>query len=332
MGGFWLVGVMKRKVAKIGQSTLMVSLPASWVKEHHVKKGDELVVDVKKDGMLSVSKGMESRVKTKASLDLRGMNSSMVWYHLKSLYRRGVDEIEVVLPEQDIPVKNNGAKSPGELVREVVSLLLGMEVVVHTKKKMIIKEVSSVKKDGFELIFKKIFVSVVSMSHEIRDALASGKCSGLGVLITSIDNTINKLCDFCLRILSQYENDMPHKQVYYQSISCLEQIGDGLKDLAARVESVKKREGLKEVSEGLVGLLDASLKAFFSQKESLMSEVGVRRRNLLSLLEKTLRDPGIVVAVHLVTGQVKELLCNHVECIVEVGECESEKGGIDTFI
>ena len=33
---------MKRKVAKIGPSTLMISLPTKWVKANNVKKGDEI--------------------------------------------------------------------------------------------------------------------------------------------------------------------------------------------------------------------------------------------------------------------------------------------------
>ena len=45
---------MKRKLVRLGGNTLMVSMPAKWVKMHSLSKGDEVYIE--QDGeMLAIS-------------------------------------------------------------------------------------------------------------------------------------------------------------------------------------------------------------------------------------------------------------------------------------
>ncbi|MDP7323990.1 MAG: AbrB/MazE/SpoVT family DNA-binding domain-containing protein [Candidatus Woesearchaeota archaeon] len=43
---------MKRKVNLVGINTLTVSLPSKWVKEHNIRKGDELEMRSENDSLI----------------------------------------------------------------------------------------------------------------------------------------------------------------------------------------------------------------------------------------------------------------------------------------
>ena len=47
---------MKRKVNKVGPTTLSITLPSKWVKENNIKKGDELELDLKNNN-ISITTG-----------------------------------------------------------------------------------------------------------------------------------------------------------------------------------------------------------------------------------------------------------------------------------
>ena len=44
---------MKRKVNRVGQNTLTVSLPSKWARKYNIKAGDEIVVPRKTEHRLS---------------------------------------------------------------------------------------------------------------------------------------------------------------------------------------------------------------------------------------------------------------------------------------
>src|SRR3989344_2833381 len=74
---------MKRKVALIGPSTLMVSLPSKFVKKFGIKKGDELDVE-EKGSSLTINIDKITQGKSK-NLDVHELNKEVNEY-LRSFY------------------------------------------------------------------------------------------------------------------------------------------------------------------------------------------------------------------------------------------------------
>ncbi|BDC19794.1 phosphate uptake regulator PhoU [Acidianus sp. HS-5] len=115
-----------RRVQKFGKSTLMVSLPADWVKEVGLNPGESIYLEVDEDGSLKVyppnlktegtSKDMKIQIKTNISPDL----VSRIIY---SLYILGFDKISI--ESIDGPFNEDILRK----VKDTVRSLIGLEIV-----------------------------------------------------------------------------------------------------------------------------------------------------------------------------------------------------------
>src|SRR3989338_4074636 len=83
---------MKRKVAKIGSSTLMISLPNKWARQHSIKKGDEIEIEEQgKRLVISLDKELEL---DKKEIEIKEVGS-IIGRILVALYKSGYDEIKI---------------------------------------------------------------------------------------------------------------------------------------------------------------------------------------------------------------------------------------------
>jgi Phosphate uptake regulator len=115
-----------RRVQKFGKSTLMVSLPADWVKEVGLNPGESIYLEVDEDGSLKVyppnlktegsSKEMKIEIKTNVSPEL----ISRIIY---SLYILGFDKITI--ESTDGPFNEDILRK----VKDTVRSLIGLEIV-----------------------------------------------------------------------------------------------------------------------------------------------------------------------------------------------------------
>ena len=92
---------MKRKVSQIGPSTLMVSLPTKWVKEHNVRKGDELDVSTEQNQVyFSIT---ERKVKNrKCTLDISQFSQYSLARYLEMCYIHNYNEISLFYQNTEI--------------------------------------------------------------------------------------------------------------------------------------------------------------------------------------------------------------------------------------
>jgi phosphate uptake regulator len=115
-----------RRVQKFGKSTLMVSLPADWVKEVGLNPGESIYLEVDEDGSLKVyppnlktegsNKEMKIEIKTNVSPEL----ISRIIY---SLYILGFDKITI--ESTDGPFTEDILRK----VKDTVRSLIGLEIV-----------------------------------------------------------------------------------------------------------------------------------------------------------------------------------------------------------
>src|SRR3989338_9117946 len=90
---------MKRKIVKLGPSTLVVSLPSKWIKRQELKAGDEIEVDDKDSQLVLNGKG--EKKKTEATIDLHGLNESAIRTLVTNTYRLGYDKVMVHFENND---------------------------------------------------------------------------------------------------------------------------------------------------------------------------------------------------------------------------------------
>ncbi len=245
---------MKRKVSLIGPATLMVSLPSKWAKEFGVKKGDELELTPQGRNLLIETKSLKKSDMLKISLN--GLNANLIRYTIYSSYRKGYDEIRLDFDEEYVFDENSKKKVLVlDVINSVVDNIIGMEIVLQKQNYVLLKEISTVNHEEFLNTLKRIFITLFNTSSDMKDCIETKNKEVLERIKKLSDKKINRLCNFCSRIINKggiVEIDkVPH---YYSIISSLEEIGDsveeiceiGLKDMHIE-EEVNRLYGLLEL-------------------------------------------------------------------------------------
>ncbi len=260
---------MQRKVNKIGPSTLMVSLPSKWVKKYNVKKGDVLEVEEQEDNIL-LHNPKKIREGTTLSLDLDELNVSLIWYSLTAAYRSGVDEMRLKFSEETVRDDKLDKKVEiHELLQTIIDRCIGMEIIRNTPSTYVIKEISSIKEEEFNVIFRRIFFSLQVMLDDIIQGMEAKDKKIINHVAQYADIQVNKFCDYCIRILTKTNTGTP---MLTSIIFRLEAIGDSLKHLALHL--LKKDLGdevLDFLKDGKL-FLSAMEKFYFTEaKQDLLS-------------------------------------------------------------
>lgn len=179
---------MKRKINRVGTSTLTVSLPSKWAKKYDLIAGDE--VDVEEEGSnLVVSTRRWEKVE-KAKAKLISKNQWYVSQVIRNLYTAGYDEIEVSFDDPDAIVA----------VQHIVDLLLGFEIVEQNDKGCLIKNLSSGLEEEFSVLLRKVFLLSLSMFDLMIEDLSKNKIENFKKQ-QDININAHRFAVFCRRML-----------------------------------------------------------------------------------------------------------------------------------
>jgi len=287
---------MKRKVAKIGPSTLMVSLPSKWAKLNNIQKGDE--VDIKEDqNSLIISTEKQIKV-TKVDINITNLSSSLIWNYMKSIYRQGTDEIKVFFDDQKIiNLKTNKKINTRELIQIISNELIGMEIIKEEKNYCILKEISDIKEQEFENILNRIFISLTNMFESSIEAIKRKDKQTMENLFTYTDANINKLTDFCMRILNkkQYKDS----NSFYIIIVYLEEIGDYIVRMDKSVyKNMAIKKNVLEIYEETCLVLKLLYKTFYKFNKENLLEFYEKRNKIRDRIEKIKeRDHALIIKI-----------------------------------
>jgi len=262
---------MRRKVIQLAGKTFVISLPSKWAKKNNIQKGQELEV-VESERSLAINSG-QNVVGTRCCLDVSGMNSSLIWHFLTSAYIKGIEEIELRFDSVEIfNPRTKHRVNAIMFVADTVSSLVGMELVKHGNNFCIIKEVSSAKADEFSTMLKRLFFNVCNFSS---DCLSSIKNKDWIALENAnyIENNVNRLFAFCLRLLNkgvcEKESDT---RAYFVLISNLEEIADAFslinKFLLSKPQKEKSLKDFMLIFEKCDFVLHESYKLFYDFEKS----------------------------------------------------------------
>jgi len=242
---------MKRKVIQLAGRTYVVSLPSKWVKKYGIKKGDEVELQEEND-CITIKTDSELAAK-KASIDITGFNTRLIWHAAVSAYIEGNEEIELQFSSTTTtdPLTGKTHKIT-ETISHITDGLIGMEIIHHGKNHCTLKEISKAKHEEYENILRRIFLM---LSLEAKDILEAIKNKDK----TTLENTkyseanINKLCSYSLRLLNKkIYNSHIQTITHHKTITCLEEIGDLYARLAEETSKNKINTGALEKTNTLL--------------------------------------------------------------------------------
>lgn len=254
---------MRRKIVLHGPSTLTISLPSSWVKKQGLVKGHELLVEEKGEELHIKTDRMPAPHTKEISIEgLKRVGKSAI----AASYRQGLDEVAL----------NYTDASYLQTIHEILSKeLIGFEVIRQNVQGCTIKDITGHATNELDNVLRKIWILLVDLSTEAHRVLEKGvSAQSMGTM----DRTINKFSNYCLRIIGKKYDASGKTMLLYYLVRMLERLGDQYKDMCethtARNQKITKPLLLLlgKANQQLVSLSTAFYKSELPELEQLFSE------------------------------------------------------------
>lgn len=266
---------MKRKLIQMAGKTMVVSLPAAWVKKYGLKKGEEIDLNEEDRKITLTTKKTISQ--NSISIDISDLNFSLVWRYIFAAYIKGADEIKIIYKD----------KQQKELAQQVVDTLIGFALVKEQENYLLIKDVSG-ESTEFDTILRRIFFMLDTLKQEGVEAIKKRENSIL-VELKKKDFKINYLVNFCLRYLNK-KGYSDHKKAYmlYSTIRTLEFLGDEYSEFFEKIgkEKLKLGKEFTKLLEEINKMFDDYHKVFYKFETEKALRIVDYRDELQAKLEK----------------------------------------------
>ena len=243
---------MKRKVILHGPATLTVSLPSKWAKANGVKKGSEVEVS-EMQAQLMITAGDNPELIKSTSVDFSGLDNQTINSIISILHKSGYDKIEVF--SSDPSVVNT-------VQERINSMLMGYEIVDQRGRSFTIRSLSTDQVGELDNLVRRSFLITVSMGSGLLEQIGSGTKSSLQELLV-LENTINKLVNYCHRLLNK-KNNRDEKTTYLYLITwIIESICDDYRDLIKAILSQKKQQAPSRALIECIEEVNSAFKSYY---------------------------------------------------------------------
>src|SRR3989344_1233972 len=269
---------MKRKINRVGPSTLTVSLPSKWAKNLGLKAGNEIEVEERANSL--VISNAKSPEKKEMTIHIPSADRFLKRI-LATPYMKGYDSIKVTYDDPKIYT---------QVQETITTLLIGFEIVQHDRNTCILKNIADSIDDEYDQNQRKYFLQVKTVIHQLIDALEKQDEQELEHVLL-LDQTIDKLHVFMRRILNTkgYKDDTKGKSLYY-IINLLETISDRCRDIARRIKETKTYPSQNFIE--LLKLIEKNIEfyydLFYNPKNEKFFEIKQREEMMLhKIIEQT---------------------------------------------
>jgi antitoxin component of MazEF toxin-antitoxin module len=198
---------MKRTVSKMGNSSLVMSLPNKWVKEHNVQKGDELSVEPFERGLIVSLTNIRKKEK-RLSMDVSPFTNRTILAVLNSAYLSGYDTIKLTFKDK---------KQLLHITKTVQEKLLGFEVIQEKGKTCTAQSIAEPSQEQVDVIIRKIFLLIKQNAKVVLEDTKKNK-------FTNIEHfkqtkvTIYKFTNFVKRMILSFQFGGKDKSYFLWSI------------------------------------------------------------------------------------------------------------------
>ena len=288
-----------RRVQKFGKSTLMVSLPAEWVKEVGLSPGESVYLEVDEDGSLKVyppNMKLQNATKEVKVLLSNNIMPEIVTRIIYGLYILGFDKIEIEskdkLFSEDILRK----------VKEAVRSLIGYEITVQNVDYIQIQSFLDPTKYTMTSLLNRLINNLKQMLHYLSLGIKEGSRTFLQETI-ELEKEVDRLYYLALRqlILSQSNRSLAYmigvKRIQLIGnrilIKAIEESADEISEAATDLLTLTPQE-LEEVKnywnnmfdliEQSTAIIDHTMKVLTKEDAKLINETMEELRTLRRVL------------------------------------------------
>ncbi len=284
---------MKRKVIQIAGSTQLISLPRAWAKKNNILKGQEL--DVMEEGDKVIVRSSAYNSLEKDELDITRLNE-MAPRCIRSLYKRGIDELKVTFSNPESL----------KLIQEAVSRdVVGFEILEQGPTYCVIKSVSG-STEEFDPMLRRTYLLLLAMADEFLTTLNKGDYAYMKS-VAFMEQTNNRFTIVLRRHMNK-NGKLSYDKVgpLYFIVESLENIGDQYKYSCKYFNSnfnrkLKLRKETLDLVQKSNSMLKSMYELFYKFDEDKLVNLKLLRNQIVDngfgLLKKDLNN-GEMMLVH----------------------------------
>jgi len=262
---------MKRKVNRVGQNTLTVSLPSKWVKENHIERGDSLVL-VPKQNTLKIST-TEKKTHSSIHVDITNYNKTLVKRIMDHIYLKEIQKVILTFKNQDIAdYRHKKRISIHKFLQKLSERFIGLEIVNQQPDRIVYQNMFRLSNPkNIEQINQRVAYLLQDFLHEFMMGLKKDPVE-FQEICKDYHDRITKFIGLHNRITKQSNLSAQAKTSYYLLNSHLDKIADKIVHAAKRAIQIRKPslkliEGTKE----LLMLLKAYFQILLKKKLAIDS-------------------------------------------------------------
>ncbi len=263
---------MKRKIIKLAEKTLVVSLPTSWVVEQGIGKGDEVECTIEDNKL--IIEAQQQKSKLIKEIDVAQMSERVLRWNISSLHKQGYDEIIV----------SGYTEAQYTILQDLLThLFIGFIVKERSKLRIVIGEVTVVDVNEFDAMLRRAFRLLIRAFEDLEEATSQEK--SLQKLI-DVEHDNNKVTNFCERLLNKNLVQKEKGHFWYVVAWNLEKVVDNFKYIAQHYKKItlssQEAELLAKTKEFATGYYECFYDFDF---ETLVSLSELKKELLSSWLE-----------------------------------------------
>lgn len=212
---------MKRKLIKLAEKTLVISLPSDWIASQGLNKGDEMNLDVE-DYRLVLTPPQKKLVNRTITIDAKNLVERVLRWKISAFHKKGYDEIII----------SNYSEEQNKIVEELIrDLFVGFIIKEKSILRIVVGQIAAIDVKEFDATLRRAFRQLKEMSEQTQKAFENNDSKLLSEQIEN-EHTNNKLTNFCERLLNKYLKQKKDGHFWYVIAWNLEKIADNFKYIA----------------------------------------------------------------------------------------------------
>ena len=280
---------MKRKVNRVGQNTLTVSLPAKWVKKTNIKAGDEL--EIKEEGKtLTITNKETKKGLKRVTLTLDKFNHQMLNRHLSEFYRLGVEEITLKFNKDTFPNYKKGKQVRiDKYIKKVIDRFIGMEIISQTDNSIILQSlITKEESEKITPILNRTYFLIKEFLNEFIESIDKDFKKFYDRSYDYHDN-ITKFSAYYLRLLNFSDLSETKKTRMFGLLEMIDKITDKVRHTCERVNEMKKStKKIKKYLEEIFSIFLEQFNLILKKNQSIeyIDDLVKRRYKIVNRINK----------------------------------------------
>ncbi|MBS3167728.1 AbrB/MazE/SpoVT family DNA-binding domain-containing protein [Candidatus Woesearchaeota archaeon] len=251
---------MKRKLVQQGAATMMISLPAKWIKANSLNKGSEINLEQHNNSLIISG----DRINTKSETEIKILTNveSSIRTLITNTYRNGFDKIRV----------NFENEQQFKILKHIIkSRLTGFDIIKKENNYCIVENITEPTEDQFENILSKLLLNIEEFFEITKKRFENPK------EIYDYEETselIQKYDNFCRRIIIKYKYNNKKTELLWAFLTLIihgqRELHHLNKVLNENIKISKETRELLVESENLFKLVK---KAYLEKDINLLSKI-----------------------------------------------------------